>query len=445
MSGDPKQDNFFDGLSEELLSSLSAVRDLRVAAQTSSFSFKGKNVELGEIARKLNVGAILEGSVRKDGQHVRVTAQLVNAMSGFDLWAHTYDRELTDVLKLQADIATAVTGALQATLLADAAATIELGGTENPNAFDAYLHAKKLFRSRFDKPSLIATIAALNQATELDPHFAKAFATKARAENFYAEYYGVGPEIREHFASARAAAVRAVELTPDLGDAHSALASVLEAGFLDLRGALAEHERALTLAPNDAGVLRNAGLFLTDNGRAEEGIALVRHGVAIDQLNAGAYQELARALISAHRYRDAVAVASQAASLDVTGIKVSSISGLAQLLLGEFESARASCDVAPLGWEDRMCLAIADDKLHRHADAEAQVAALRAEYGEATLYQFADIYAQWGDVAKALGFLEDAYRVRDPGLTQLRTDAFLDPLRGEPRFQALERKLDFPP
>ena len=201
MSGDPKQDYFSDGLSEELLNSLASIRDLRVAARTSSFFFKGKEVDLSDVAHKLNVGAVLEGSVRKAGDQVRITAQLINAVTGFHLWSQTYDRDLKDILKLQTEIATAVTKALQATLLADAAATIELGGTQNPQAFDAYLRGKNSDNSN-DRTAVLNAIAAFDEAIRLDPGFAKAYASKALAENGFAEYYGVGAEIREHFQRA---------------------------------------------------------------------------------------------------------------------------------------------------------------------------------------------------------------------------------------------------
>ena len=151
MSGDPKQDYFSDGLSEELLNSLVAIPALQVAARTSSFTFKGKNEDVADIARKLHVGAVLEGSVRKDGNQVRITAQLISASTGFHLWSQTYDRDLKNVLTLQTEIATAVTRALKATLLADAAAAIEIGGTQNPAAFDAYLRGKNLDRMGFNK------------------------------------------------------------------------------------------------------------------------------------------------------------------------------------------------------------------------------------------------------------------------------------------------------
>ena len=143
MSGDKEQEYFSDGLTEELLNSLAAINELQVAARTSAFSFKGKDADIGTIARKLNVGAVLEGSVRRSSHTLRITAQLINAVTGFHLWSRTYDRELGDVLMLQTQIATAVADALKVTLLADTAAKIELGGTRNPAAFDAYLHATK--------------------------------------------------------------------------------------------------------------------------------------------------------------------------------------------------------------------------------------------------------------------------------------------------------------
>src|SRR6266478_578450 len=173
MSGDSQQDYFSDGLSEELLNSLSRITALQVAARTSSFSFKGKQVDIADIAHKLNVGAILEGSVRKDGAHVRITAQLVNAVTGFHLWSQTYDRDLRHILALQTEIASAVTSALQATLLGDSAALIELGGTQNPLAFDAYLRAERVTGTALDKEARLMQIGVYCEAIRLDPSYAK--------------------------------------------------------------------------------------------------------------------------------------------------------------------------------------------------------------------------------------------------------------------------------
>jgi TolB-like protein len=443
MSGDPKQDYFSDGLSEELLNSLTSIRDLHVATRTSSFFFKGKEVDLSDIARKLNVGAVLEGSVRKDGSHVRITAQLINALTGFHLWSHTYDRDLKDVLKLQTEIATAVTTALQATLLADAAATIELGGTQNPQAFDAYLRANK-DRDQPSRDALLANIAKFDQAIRLDPGFAKAYASKSLAESGFAEYYGRGAEIREHFAQARSAAQRALVLAPDLGEAHSAYAKVLSDGFLDFVGALAEHERAVALSPNDSGVLLRAGWFFVDMGRADEGATMARRGASLDQLNPRAYRTLAIALDDAHRHRESIEAANRALNLNPGDTRQAALRGISLLQLGDVEAARQSCDSPPLDWEGRTCLAIAYNKLHRQPEAEAQMAAMQADLGDASTYQYAEIYAQWGDIPRALDTIETAYRLKDPGVLSLKTDEFLGPLRKEPRFQEIERRLKFP-
>jgi TolB-like protein/tetratricopeptide (TPR) repeat protein len=444
MSGDPKQDYFSDGLSEELLNSLTSIRDLQVAARTSSFFFKGKEVDLSDIARKLNVGAVLEGSVRKDGSHVRITAQLINAVTGFHLWSHTYDRDLKEVLKLQTEIATAVTTALQATLLADAAATIELGGTQNPAAFDAYLRGKNSDRDKPGRDTLLASIAAFDQAIRLDPGFAKAYASKALSENGFAEYYGMGPEIREHFGRARSAARRALELAPELGEAHSAYAKVLGDGFLDFAGALAEHERALGLSPNDSGVLLRAAWFFADIGRSDEAAAMARRGASLDQLNPRAYRTLAIVLDDAHRYRESIEAANRSLNLNPGDTRQAALRGIAFLQLGEVEAARQSCDTPPFDWESRMCLAIAYDRLHRRPEAEAQVSAMKTELGDASAYQYAEIYAQWGDIPRALDWIEAAYRLKDPGMVSLKVDEFFGPLRKEPRFQEIERGLKFP-
>ncbi|MGC2031070.1 MAG: TIR domain-containing protein [Steroidobacteraceae bacterium] len=444
MSGDPKQDYFSDGLSEELLNSLTTIPDLHVAARTSSFFFKGKEVDLSEVAHKLNVGAVLEGSVRKDGEQVRITAQLINAVTGFHLWSQTYDRDLKSILKLQTEIATAVTKALQATLMADAAAAIEMGGTKNPRAFDAYLLGQNLDHSKIDKDVVLAAIAAFDEAIRLDPGFAKAYASKALAETGFAEYYGVGTEIREHFQRARAAAERSVQLAPELGEAHSALADLLAHGYFDFKGALAEHERAVALSPNEPGVLLRTSWFLSDIGRGAEAVPMATRGVSLDQLNWRAYRYFAVVLDDAHRYPEAIEAANRALSLNASDLRQTALRGLSLLHMGDAESARKSCDTPQRDWEGHMCLAIAYDKLHRRSDAEAEVATMKADMGDAPAFQFAEIYAQWGDVPKALDWIETAYRLKDPGMSSLKVDEFLAPLRASPRFREIERKLNLP-
>jgi adenylate cyclase len=224
MSGDASQEYFSDGLTEELLNSLSRMSELQVAARTSSFSFKGKDTDIGTIARKLNVGAVLEGAVRRSANTIRITAQLINAVSGFHLWSQTYDRDLGDVLKLQTEIATAVAGALKVTLLGDVAAKVELGGTRNPAAFDAYLRSAKAVSSIHEAKELPTAIAGYTEAIHLDPHYALAFAARSMAFSDYARESET--EVRESFNKAQADARQVLALAPDLAEAHLALAYV---------------------------------------------------------------------------------------------------------------------------------------------------------------------------------------------------------------------------
>jgi TolB-like protein/Tfp pilus assembly protein PilF len=444
MSGDPRQDYFSDGLSEELLNSLVSIRDLQVAARTSSFFFKGKDVDLADVAHKLNVGAVLEGSVRKDGGRVRITAQLINAVTGFHLWSQTYDRDLRNVLALQTEIATAVTRALQATLLADAAAAIEVGGTQDPAAFDAYLRGRSLERKGIDKDALLGEMAAFLEAIRIDPKFAKAYAAAANAHNSYANNFARETEVRAYFKRARELAERAIAVAPDLGEGHAAMAFLLERGYLDFSGASEEYKRALALAPNNADVLMRAGSYLTAVGPTDAGLEYIRRVIALDQLNANAYSRLDIALYSSRRYREAIEAADR--SLQIRPDYASSLAdrGLALLALGQIESARAPCQKAGAFWAGRLCMALLYEKLHQHTESAAQMAAMQADLGNSAAYQYAEIAAQWGDKAQALDWLEAAYRLPDPGIIGLRLDPLIDPLRGEPRFKEIERKLKFP-
>jgi TolB-like protein/lipoprotein NlpI len=443
MSGDPKQDYFSDGLSEELLNSLAGIRDLQVAARTSSFSFKGKDASASDIGRKLNVGAILEGSVRRDGTRVRITAQLINAVTGFHLWSQTYDRDLHNVLALQTDIATAVTTALQATLLADGAASIELGGTQNPQAFDAYLRGQGI--EIVSKETSQAKIDAFDEAIRLDPGYAKAYAAKARALGIYGGSYSPAATARQVQQQARDLAQKAVALAPDLAEAHLELATQLDEGLLDFTGGLVEYQRALALAPGDARVLQGSAFFLVRIARTDAALANARRALALDPVNASSYESLAMVLLFAHREREAVAAYTRALSLNPNLQWAQALRGWAHLWLGENDIGRQSCEQdVHASWVAQTCLAIAYDKLRQTSRAQAQVDAMQKSSGEAMAYQYAEIYAQWVQPLKALDWLETAYRLRDPGLAWFKADSFLDPLRAEPRLQELERKLNFP-
>jgi TolB-like protein/Tfp pilus assembly protein PilF len=443
MSGDKDQEYFSDGLAEELLNSLSGIDGLQVAARTSAFSFKGTNTDIGTIARKLNVGAVLEGSVRRSAHTIRITAQLINAVTGFHLWSKTYDRDTGDVLKLQTDIATSVAGALQVTLLGDAAGRVELGGTGNPAAFDAYLRGASVDRSVRDANDLPAAIAAYTQAIRLDPHYALAFSARSLAFGHLAGETEGAAAVRENYDKADADARQALQLAPRLAQAHLALAYVLQ-NTLHLPQANDEYHRALALAPGNADVLRLSGLFAVYNGHFDAGIAAIRRAVVLDPLARNTHAALGRGLYSARRYEEALSAYAEAISLE-TDYKASyAHRGLNFYGLGDLEHARAACETKPDYWVSQQCLALVYEKLGRHADAAAALSKLQAALGDAPAYQYATIYAQWGDRAKALEWLETAWRQQDPGLNNVKTDPLLDPLRQEPRFQIIERELMFP-
>jgi serine/threonine-protein kinase len=296
LSGDKEQEYFSDGLTEELLNSLAEINELQVAARTSSFYFKGKDVDLGTVAHKLNVGAVLEGSVRRSANTIRITAQLINAVTGFHLWSKTYDRDLGDVLKLQTEIATAVASALKVTLLGDVAAKVELGGTRNPDAFDAYLRGAKAYSSIREVKDVPAAIVAYTEAIRLEPHYALAFAARSIAVSAVAGQAATAPAMRDGLDKAQADARQALALAPDLAQAHLASANVAEMRTLDFTQASDAYKRALALAPGNAEVLRVSGRFAADMGHFDAGIAAARRAVVLDPLARASHSALARTL-----------------------------------------------------------------------------------------------------------------------------------------------------
>ena len=444
MSGDKDQEYFSDGLSEELLNDLARINELQVAARTSAFSFKGKDTDIETIARKLNVGAVLEGSVRRSGRMIRVTAQLNNGVNGFHLWSQTYDRNLGDVLKLQTQIATAVASALKVTLLSDQAAKIEVGGTRNAAAYDAYLRASKTYWMwSGDEKDLHRVIALYTEAIRLDPDYALAYAARSlvvvKSTDFPSTMTAAHARIEEAGSDAR----KAIALTPNLGEGHLALAVVYERA-LNLTAAMEEYERALALEPGNARILRDYGGFAGQIGRGNLAIQLLRRALALDPLSRDAYVHLGYGLVGLRRYAEAIAAFREAEALDPPRPDtLADAIGIAYYLLGDFESARAACEKIPDTYQGPVCLAMAYARLGRRADAEAALARDREGYGDQGWVGYSQIYAQWGDKTRALDCLETALRLRDGSLLELRHPLF-DPLRKEPRLQAIERALKFP-
>jgi serine/threonine-protein kinase len=288
---------------------------------------------------------------------------------------------------------------------------------------------------------LQAAIAAYTEAIRLDPNYALAFAGRSLTLSFSALLARSGRE--RILAAAEADAQKAIALAPAMTEGHVALAIVF-GGTLDFTRAMAEYQQAVALGPGNARALMPAGPFLVLMGRTDAGIATAHRAVVIDPLNPLTHHSLGLALLYARRYEEAVAASGQVVSLDPDGPQGYSGRGFAYLYLGDAERARESCAAKPDWWLNQSCLVMANDRLGRHADAETALARLKALEGDGAAYWYATIYAQRGDLAEALNWLETALRLRDPFLALLKTDPLMDPLRKEPRFQAVMRDLKFP-
>jgi TolB-like protein/Tfp pilus assembly protein PilF len=450
MSGDPKQDYFSDGISEEVLNALSRLNDLNVVARTSSFSFKGQNVDVSTIAHKLNVGAILEGSVRRAGNTVRITVQLINAVSGFHIWSQTYDRQLSDILKVQTDVATAVAQQLEVKLAGNETAVLELGSTSNPAAYEAYLRGGELLSSgNTGEAELRAALAAFDQAIALDPNYALAHSRRAIALTDISIFVDLKPaDVAATRAQARQAAQHAVALAPELGDAHLALADVLSVGMLDFAAAAPEFERALSLSPGSARVQMGYAAFAGQLGHSEAAISAARRAVSLDPQNGLVRLTLGQVLTFARQYDEALSVLQTAKALLPNSDYVTFNIANTLLAAGQFEQARVLCEsmTRPSQAPGRhLVLALAYHGLGRQAEAENEAAQFKALGSEQGSVELAGVYAQLGDKAAALEQLSLAEQHHDPAFQVLRVAWELDPIRNEPQFKAIEARMKFPP
>jgi TolB-like protein/Flp pilus assembly protein TadD len=451
LSSDKEQEYFSDGIAEDLLNLLTKITQLQVTARTSSFSFKGKDIAIPQIARTLHVAHVLEGSVRKAGNSVRITAQLVDAASDTQLWSQSYDRKLDDIFAIQDEIAADVVRQLKVTLLGDVAAKIEAGGTRDPTAFDAYLRASSAYRhfgpvnlaaGGGNKEGLQTAIDAYGEAIRADSDYAVAYAGRSLAFADFARALVSGPEVGDYLDKAQMDARKAIALAPGIADGHLALANFF-AGSLEIAGALFEYEQALALAPGDARVLRDYGAFVVLIGRTEASLAAAHRLLVLDPLNSMNHFGLGTSLTFARRYSDAIRAFSDAKALGQDDVSVNMWLGISYYLSGDLENARAACARAG-EVNGPWCLSMVYEKLGRHAEAEAMLARIRTLAGDEFAEGYADVYAQWGDTARALDWLETAMRNRDPYLAYTKINPFFDPLRKEPRYQAIERALKFP-
>jgi TolB-like protein len=440
MSGDKEQEYFSDGLSEELIDRLTNVADLRVPARTSSFYFKGKQTTIADIAKALGVAHVLEGSVRKSGDTLRVTAQLIRVDNGYHVWSETYDRKLGDIFKVQDEIATAVVGALKLKLLE--APTTKDPQTAIPAAHDQYLIGRQLLSGGNYAVDRNAA-AAFRRAVNLDPKYASAWAALAEATldtdaNSPAEFNAHGQE-------AQAAADKAIALRPDLADGYIARGYFRSLHLLDFVGADKDFRHALSIEPqNSEALFRYSNSVLMPTGRLDSAVALARQAVQSDPFNADAWARLGGNQFYRGDYLAARESWRRSLEINPQQSWVASSIALTFLLTGEPAKALPLSQGAS-GEEFRLQgAALAEHDLGNGKGAEQRLAELIAKHADDSAFQIAEIYAWWGDKGKALQWLERAYVQHDAGLNLVKVDPLLKNLHMEPWYKALLQKMNLP-
>jgi TolB-like protein len=438
MSEKKDQEYFSDGLSEELLDLLAQVPDLRVAARTSSFFFKGKAEDVAAIGQKLRVSHVLEGSVRKAGTKIRVTAQLIRADNGYHIWSKTYDRDVKDIFKVQDDISGAVVDALKIQLLSSRPITSR-HQTDNTEAYSQYLLGNQL-RDRDSPESNEQARTAYQKAIALDPHYAAAYSGLADAEWRLADMRTNNPA---DYARASEAAEKAIALDPNAPEGYWARGQLRYVYYYDWSGAKMDYDKALSLDPafGRAGVDR-AGLLAT-LGNVPEAIEALRQIIAREPLSGPAWRRLVTLLMDNGQFSEVPEAISRIRAIsgdDDAGF----FSSRMELLNGKYQQALEDFQLQKyVAWQ-KLGVAMAEDSLGHPEKSQRALEEVMHQNGDSLSYQYAMVYAWRNDKDAAFRSLERALQVHDGGLIYLKHDRIIDNLRGDPRFSALLRKLNLP-
>jgi TolB-like protein/Tfp pilus assembly protein PilF len=427
MSSDDEQEYFSDGLSEELLNLLTKIPELQVAARTSSFSFKGQDLEIQEIAKRLKVAHVLEGSVRKSGDRVRITAQLIQAEDGYHLWSETYDRTLDDIFAIQDEIAAEVVDQLRITLLGAAPTVRET----DPGAYALVLQARHLTRQS-TTGSWEQSVSLYKQALAIAPDYVPAWVGLANVYTRQSDK-GLRP-IEEGYGLAREAADKALNIDPDYARGHAMLGWIAMTHDRDLSLAARHYERALALAPTDNHILAGAALLCESLGHPDKAISLGEYVVARDPMNPARHYELAGFYRWSGRLDDSVASLRTTLTLSPDFMGAHFYIGLALLYKGELEAALASIKQSPhLGYR-LMGLPLAHHALGQEAASEAAVAELIEKYAHGAAYDVAYIYAFRGETDRAFAWLAKAVNQNDPGLSAITVEDLFSNIHSDPRW-----------
>ena len=443
-SGDKDQQYFADGLSENLINALSQFDGLKVIGRNSAFQFRDRQGDSASIGRKLGVATLLEGSVRKRGDTVRINAQLVKAADGSTLWSQRYDRPYTDLFKLQDEITVAVANALKAKLLDSAAAAAQGDHPPSGNldAYTAYMQGK-FHVDRNTEADMHKAIDAYRSATRIDPRYALAWAELARSLTGQASQFLSGQPARDTYAKARTAVDTALSLSPDLAAAHTARGRLLATADFDWAGAEAAYRRAVQLAPNDGNALHNLGLQLAMLGKVEEASALTRRALTTDPLNSNWHLWLAIEQSALGRLDEAEQSIRKAMELQPKAEGYGSVLAIIAIQRGDAQAALAAASQEPPGpWRD-VAMALARQIGGDAAAADAALQVLIDKWANAP-YQVAEVHALRREPDKMFEWLERAWVARDSGITTLLFDPFILRYRDDPRFAAYAKKVGLP-
>ncbi|MGQ0721376.1 MAG: protein kinase domain-containing protein [Candidatus Eiseniibacteriota bacterium] len=441
---------FADGLADELINMLVKIPGLRVAARSSSFQFKERGEDAATIGRKLNVATLLEGSVRKAGNRVRIAVQVVKVADGFHLWSETYDRTLEDIFAVQDDIALAVVKELRTTLLgeepdskASGQAKAEVAAAAKGRGANAEAHRLFLqgryFVNRATAEEVAKGVELLRQAIAADPGHALAWANLSWALSFQSGFGFAAAE--EGMRAARDAARRALELEPDLAEGHWALGLVQHWYEWDWKGAEASYRQALELAPGSADVLRGAGLLAMGLGRLEEGLVLCRRAVEQDPLSVQGLAFFGRVCLLRGLLAEGESAFRRALEISPEGVGQRALLAWALDEQGRHDEALAEALREGADWSRLCTLAILHHKAGRAAESDSALRELAAKRAADAAYQVAEVHAVRGESDSAFEWLERAYAQRDSGVAMAMTDPFLRALHGDPRWMTFLRKM----
>jgi TolB-like protein/tetratricopeptide (TPR) repeat protein len=454
LSAGRDQEYFADGIAEEILNALVHVDGLRVAGRTSSFSFKNKPATIPEIGHELNVATVLAGSVRKEGNRVRVTAELVDAGRGDHVWSENYDRELTGIFAVQDEIARAVVEALKVKILPGHGPMVQPRHTTSPEAYNSYLLGKHFF-DLATPDDMRRAVKELEKATALDPRYAPAWAWLSvsilNSAVYLARPDDPATEVEDAARRAIAAADRAVALAPDLPESWSARAWMRTSLTWEWDGATADFDRALALAPRDANILVRKSHLLAVLGRLPEAMATARKVIEIDPLYSWGWDFLSGFELGSGRPDLAREYASRALDLAPDHIYSRMTLGISNLLLGHPQEALAEFEKEKSEALRLVGSALAQRALGSAVEEEKAFAALRARFSDAEPYAIAAVYSWRGERDRALEWLDRAVAQRGGrGVSRLlirriKWDPLLANVRGDPRYAALVRRMGLPP